>query len=140
MPDMKIAGIRLLSRQDGEEVLQEMPGEVMAMGQALYVKYKEPANEQGQETRTTLKITTDTVKMIRHGAVESEQSFQQERKHPGFYRAAYTSFNLSTHTHTLVMDMQGMYGQIRWTYDLYVYDECVGHFDISVDIQEETQS
>ncbi|MWV47634.1 DUF1934 family protein [Paenibacillus sp. HJL G12] len=141
MQEAKKARIRLQSRQEGENVLQETEAEVFERGGALYLKYEEPEkDQQGQKIRTLLKITQDTLKMIRHGAVESEQTFQEGHMLPGFYRSPYTSFNLSTHTSSLKVQLDGgLSGTVSWTYDLYVYEECTGHFDISLHIQEDIQ-
>ncbi|OXL86577.1 hypothetical protein BCV73_28505 [Paenibacillus sp. SSG-1] len=141
MPDARKATVRLRSRHDGQEVNQEMTAQVFARGQALYVMYEEPeADLQGRKTKTTVKIGANSLKMIRHGAVESEHSFQEGQRLPGFYRSPYTSFNLSTDTRSLKMDLDGMTGEISWAYDLYVYEECTGHFTISFFIQEDNQS
>ncbi|WP_136607621.1 DUF1934 domain-containing protein [Paenibacillus dokdonensis] len=141
MQEARKARIRLQSRQEGESVEQEIEAEVFERGGALYLKYEEPEVDlQGQKTRTLLKITPDILKMIRHGAVESEQTFREGHMLPGFYRSPYTTFNLSTQTSSLKVDLDGGFsGTVAWTYDLYVYEECTGHFDISLHIQEENQ-
>ncbi|MDR9857701.1 DUF1934 domain-containing protein [Paenibacillus sp. VCA1] len=141
MQEAKKARIRLQSKQGEDVVLQEMAAEVFERGGALYLKYEEPeADLNGQKTRTLLKITRDSLKMIRHGAVESEQTFQEGAMLPGYYRSPYTSFNLSTRTSSLKMTWtRGLSGTVSWTYDLYVHEECTGHFDISLHIQEDTQ-
>ncbi|MDR0270198.1 DUF1934 domain-containing protein [Paenibacillus sp.] len=140
MQEARSARIRLQSRHEGENVVQESEAEVFERGGALYLKYEEPeADLRGQKTRTLLKITGDSLKMIRHGAVESEQAFQEGQKLPGFYRSPYTSFNLSTQTSLLEIRLNGVSGTVRWVYDLYVHEECTGHFDISLHIQEDNQ-
>ncbi|HEY2493643.1 MAG TPA: DUF1934 domain-containing protein [Paenibacillus sp.] len=141
MPDMMKAVIQLRSHHEGEEVVQNMLAEVFAKGSVLYVRYEEPeAGPKGGSTRTTIKITPELVKIIRHGEVESEQSYQLDTTLPGFYRSPYTTFNLSTHTHEMKMDIQGGLGRVSWSYDLYVYDDLSGRFAISLYIQEEPKS
>lgn len=141
MPDMMKAAIQLRSHHEGEEVVQDMLAEVFARGSVLYVKYEDPeVGPQGGSTRTTIKITPDLVKIIRHGEVESEQSYQLGKTLPGFYRSPYITFNLSTHTHEMKMDIQGGLGCVSWSYDLYVYDDLSGVFAISLYIQEEPKS
>ena len=141
MQEANKARIRLHSKQDGNVVVQEAMAEVFKRGGALYLKYEEPeADLKGRKTRTLLKIARDHLKMIRHGAVESEQTFQEGAALPGFYRSPYTSFNLSTRTNSLEIKWTGGFsGTVSWTYDLYVHEECTGHFDISLHIQEDTQ-
>jgi uncharacterized beta-barrel protein YwiB (DUF1934 family) len=141
MPDKRQAHIQLHSRMDGEDVVQELSAELIVKGSDLYVRYEEPERgPQGGSTRTTIKITENTVKIIRHGEVQSEHSFQLGERLPGFYRSPYTSFNLSTHTTELDMKIDGMNGYVSWAYDLFVYEDLSGHFAIDLHIQEELKS
>ncbi|TYA12555.1 DUF1934 domain-containing protein [Paenibacillus faecis] len=138
MPDQIRAKIVITSRQDGDETVQELTGEVFARGDTAYIRYEEPERgPKGGTTRTMVKISGGTLKIMRHGEVESEQNFQVGRKLPGFYRSPFTTFNLSTHTRSLESRLDGAFGHIAWEYDLYVYDELSGHFAISLHIQED---
>ncbi len=138
MPDQSRAKIVVTSRQNGEETLQEVTGEVFVRGDTAYIKYEEPEpGPTGGMTRTMVKISGGELKIMRHGEVESEQTFQVGRKLPGFYRSPFTKFNLSTHTQTLETRLNGAFGHIAWEYDLFVYEELSGHFAISLHIQEE---
>lgn len=141
MSDRKQATIRLQSLYEGENTVQQLPAEIIAKGRALYVRYEEPKMGPYQgETRTTVKLTEDELKIIRHGEVQSEQAFKLGQKLPGYYRSPFTSFNLSTHTQSLSIDLSGMTGSASWAYDLYVFDEFSGHFSISLTIQEAHES
>ncbi len=141
MNDRKQATIRLQSLHEGENTVQELPAEVISKGKALYVRYIEPKMGPHQgETRAMLKLTDDELKLIRHGEVESEQTFRLGQRLPGFYRSPFTSFNLSTHTQRLELAVEGMSGRAAWVYDLYVLDEFSGHFSISLTIQEAHES
>ncbi|GIP24698.1 MULTISPECIES: DUF1934 domain-containing protein [Paenibacillus] len=139
MPDHKPAAITVTSLQEENEVVQRYQGQVFRAGGAIYIKYEELGQgPSGEEvTRVMVKISPGELKLIRHGAVESSQTFQAGKKLPGHYRAAYTSFNLSTDTRELSLSLDGLSGTAKWNYDLYVYDELAGHFDISLHIQEE---
>ncbi len=141
MSDITLAQIRVVSRVDGEDVVQEMPAELILKGTTLYVRYEEPeVSPQGGAPRTTIKITPNQVKIIRHGEVQSEHSFQREKRLPGFYRSPFTTFNLSTYTTDMDIEIEGMYGHVRFAYDLYVFDDQSGQFAIHLHIQEELQS
>jgi uncharacterized beta-barrel protein YwiB (DUF1934 family) len=110
-------------------------------GNTCYVQYTEEQSmpHQGQ-VRTLLKISDHSLKIIRHGTVESEQSFIAQQRCPGFYRSPYTSFNLSTQTDKLEINKHRNELKITWAYDLYVYEELNGHFINSLHIQEEVKS
>ncbi|GAB6928096.1 hypothetical protein JCM10914A_20790 [Paenibacillus sp. JCM 10914] len=141
MNDRQQVSIRLHSLHAGENTVQELPAEAFAKGNALYIRYTEPALGPHQgETRAMLKLTEDELKLIRHGEVESEQAFQLGQRLPGYYRSPFTSFKLSTHTQRLELELEGMFGRVAWAYDLYVFDELSGHFSISLTIQEAHES
>ncbi|ASR49631.1 hypothetical protein B4V02_24625 [Paenibacillus kribbensis] len=141
MPHNAEVQIRLHSHHDGEDVVQELSGEAIVRGKHLYIRYDEPAESpQGGTIRNTVKIGPDELKLIRHGEVQSEQSFALGRRLPGFYRSPFLSLNMSAHTQKLDIRMDGFTGYVSWTYDLYVFEDFSGHFAISLHIQEEQQS
>ncbi|OBA07599.1 hypothetical protein A9P44_09295 [Paenibacillus polymyxa] len=138
MPHNAKVRIRLHSHHDGEDAVQELPGEAIVRGKHLYIRYEEPQESpEGGTTRNTVKIGPDELKLIRHGEVQSEQSFALGRRLPGFYRSPYLNLNMSAHTQKLDIRMDGFTGHVSWTYDLYVFEDFSGHFAISLHIQEE---
>lgn len=139
-PDKYAVSLSLTSIQDGQENVLSTTGEAIIRGAQLFIRYEEL--EQGpqgeaQSVRTTLKITDHELKLIRHGAMESEQTFQAGRRLPGFYRSPYMQFNLSTDTRKLDIIRKGRSLHVSWEYGLYVYEELSGQFALSLHIQEE---
>ncbi|WP_405105965.1 DUF1934 domain-containing protein [Paenibacillus sp. FSL K6-1217] len=135
--------VTLESVQGTERSVVQAAGEAIAKGQSLYIMYEE--QQTGPEgtaavVRNTLKISEGRIKLIRHGAVQSEQSFEPGQPLPGFYRSPYTQFNLTTDTKKLDIKREGRSLAVSWEYDLYVYGEISGQFAISLNIQEEPQS
>ncbi|WP_151737998.1 DUF1934 domain-containing protein ['Paenibacillus yunnanensis' Narsing Rao et al. 2020] len=143
LPDKYKVAITLESMQDGQRSVLQARGEAVARGAQLYIRYEEvqqgPRGEQ-VSVRNTLKISESGLKLIRHGGVESEQSFAPGTRQPGFYRSPYTQFNLSTDTRRLDISRSGRSLTVSWDYDLYVYEALSGEFAISMQIQEETES
>lgn len=132
------AKIVVTSRQGVDKTVQELKGEAIVRGSSVYIRYDETeAGPTGGATRAIVKISHGEIKIMRHGEVESEQTFQKGKKLPGFYRSPFTKFNLSTVTRTLDIRLDGPFGEIVWDYDLYVYEELSGHFNISMFIEEE---
>lgn len=132
--------ITLVSLQDGQQNVMKVNGEVVSKGRHLYIQYEEMnQGPQGEKVsvRTTIKIAGNQLKLIRHGGIQSEQSFESGRRLPGFYRSPYTQFNLSTETSKLELMREGRSLTVEWEYDLYVYEELSGKFAISLHIQEE---
>lgn len=134
--------ITLESLQDGQRNVVQATGQATAKGPQLYIRYEETEQgPRGEEifVRTTLKISDSELKLIRHGGIESEQSFAPGRRLPGFYRSPYTQFNLSTETRKLDIVRNERSLSVSWDYELYVYEELSGQFAISLHIQEEPQ-
>ncbi|MCM3786776.1 DUF1934 domain-containing protein [Neobacillus mesonae] len=130
--------LHIHSVADGEKVIQTFSGEAIRKGTALYVRYEEAEQiPGGNKIRNTVKITDRSVKLIRHGGVESEQNFELGQRLPGFYKSPYTSFALSTDTKELEIGMSSMSAKLAFHYDLYVFEEKSGDFAISMEIQEE---
>ncbi|WP_211749639.1 DUF1934 domain-containing protein [Paenibacillus sp. Marseille-Q4541] len=130
--------LQIHSVADGENVIQHVVGEALRKGTALYIRYEEEEQQTGSESiRNTVKITGDSVKLIRHGGVESEQTFELGKRLPGFYRSPFTSFALSTDTKELTLAVSNLSGKISFSYDLYVFEEQSGQLSISIEIQEE---
>lgn len=139
-PDKYRVSVTLMSLQDGQQHVLNVAGEVITKGSQLYIRYEETEQgPQGEDSsvRTTIKIAGSELKLIRHGAVQSEQTFQSGHRLPGYYRSAYTQFNLSTETRKLEIVRDGRSLTVAWDYDLYVYEELSGQFAISLHIQEE---
>lgn len=142
-PDKYQVAITLESTQNGERSILKAEGEAVAKGEVLYIRYEEiQQGPQGEQVsvRTTLKVSANGLKLIRHGGVESEQSFTPGTRQPGFYRSPYTQFNLSTDTRRLDIVRSGRSLTVSWDYELYVYEALSGEFAISMQIQEEAQS
>ncbi|MDT3429006.1 uncharacterized beta-barrel protein YwiB (DUF1934 family) [Paenibacillus forsythiae] len=132
--------VTLISRHEGETSILNVSGEAAHKGPQLYIRFEEPGqgpDGAGEAVRTTVKIRDDELRIIRHGGVQSEQSFRSGARLPGFYRSPYTQFNLSTETRALDISRQGRSLTVQWEYDLYVYEELSGQFAISLHIQEE---
>lgn len=142
MPEKQQVRLRIVSEQQHERTVQEVPGERVQRGSTIYIRYEEPDSgqpeqKQAAKTMTTVKIAEDSLKVIRHGAVQSEQSFQLGRTLPGFYRSPYLGVQLSTETKQLAIHMGDVAGSVEWTYDMYVQEEFTGQFKIRITIQEE---
>ncbi|MDU4696542.1 MAG: DUF1934 domain-containing protein [Paenibacillus sp.] len=138
MPETKPVSLVLTSRQGTEETVQHLRGDIVRRSDTLYIRYEEPEpGPDGAKTRTMMKISGNELKIMRHGGVEAEQTFRSGCRIPGFYRSPFTRFNLSTDTLKLESRWDGAAGQVVWQYDLYVFEELSGRFELSLHIQED---
>ncbi|GGJ31423.1 DUF1934 domain-containing protein [Paenibacillus hunanensis] len=132
--------LTLRSEQDGEVGTTHMVGQVFAKGNNLYIRYAEPPQPPQQEIRTTVKISNDEIKIMRHGGVESEQTFRPGEQLLGFYQSPFTRFEMETYTRSLHHGLNGITGHIAWEYDLYVHEQLSGRFKVSLHIQANDES
>ncbi|WP_059040448.1 DUF1934 domain-containing protein [Paenibacillus rubinfantis] len=138
MPETKPVSLVLTSRQGTEETVQHLRGDIVRRSDTLYIRYEEPEpGPDGAKTRTMMKISGNELKIMRHGGVEAEQTFRSGCRVPGFYRSPFTRFSLSTDTLKLESRWDGAAGQVVWQYDLYVFEELSGRFELSLHIQED---
>jgi uncharacterized beta-barrel protein YwiB (DUF1934 family) len=138
MADSQAVVITLKSFDGTDTTVQQMRGEMIHGAAGSYIRYEEPEpGPKGGTTRTTVRFGPGELKVLRHGEIESQQTFSPGRKLPGFYRSPFTTFNLSTDTVSLEVRLDGNEGTLDWVYDLYVYEELAGRFTISLQIQEE---
>ncbi|WP_138496365.1 DUF1934 domain-containing protein [Paenibacillus pinistramenti] len=138
MPDSQAVAITLKSFDGTDTSVQQLRGELVQGASGIYIRYEEPEpGPKGGSTRTTVRISGNEIKVLRHGEIQSQQTFGAGQRHPGFYRSPFTTFNLSTDTKSVEIRLNGAEGTLGWVYDLYVYEELAGRFTISLQIQEE---
>jgi uncharacterized beta-barrel protein YwiB (DUF1934 family) len=131
----KSVEIEIHSTSDAQTVVQKAAGEVYVKPDAVYLKYKEPSYDMGQ-TSTTLKIRPDTIKVIRHGDVQSEQEFSLNKRVLGFYYLPQGRTGLETFTHSMSVQLVEGIGVVTWSYDLSMMGDAQGSYDLRVDIRD----
>jgi uncharacterized beta-barrel protein YwiB (DUF1934 family) len=115
--------------------VQKAKGELFLKSDAVYLKYMEPAYDMGA-TSTTLKIRPNSIKVIRHGDVQSEQEFSLNKHILGFYYLSQGRTGLETFTHSMSVQLDEGIGSITWSYDLSMMGDAAGTYDLRVDIRE----
>ncbi|WP_028609479.1 DUF1934 domain-containing protein [Paenibacillus harenae] len=145
--------VTLESMQDGSPHIHTYEGEWFRKELSVFVRYVEPAAENGPETgevRTLVRYRPDELSIVRRGAVDSEQLFVPGLRRAGYYRSKAASFPLETDT--LLLQLRQPQGEsadelpatlpftVEWQYDMHVGDQMSGRFHIRLHIQEEQQS
>lgn len=126
--------LRIISRTNGETMEYTAPAELFMNEQTVYVKYAEDEQSMGK-TSTTVKISGDGIKIIRHGQVESEQEFIQGERCSGFYHAGQGNLRLDTETTDVVNRLDQGIGSISWSYVLFFDGQLAGEYEIQVQIK-----
>lgn len=149
MSDRMIVAITIESIQDGETTVQTLQGEWFRKERSIYIRYEEcmDAGLEASQIRTLIRYRPNELSITRRGAIESEQLFVQgDVRRVGYYRSAYTSFQLETDTHELVFRrrMAGELAEgqsveppftIECQYELWVNEQMSGRFHIRFHIE-----
>jgi uncharacterized beta-barrel protein YwiB (DUF1934 family) len=131
--DKQRVRLRIESKQGGQESLQVAQGDLYPKGKHFYIRYEDAE----LSTTTLLKLETGQMRIIRHGDVESEQSFVPGERSIGFYQTAQGRLELEMHTHGMSSNLHHGLGWVSWSYDLIVQGEPAGLYEIKLVIQEE---
>ncbi|MDP5274668.1 DUF1934 domain-containing protein [Chengkuizengella axinellae] len=140
MSENKKVSMHIESISEEQQIIQNVIAEYFYKGDAVYYRYEEPDHNMGRIT-TTLKIKGNEIKVVRHGDIQSEQLFQLDSLQPGYYHTASGKMNISNKAKEIKIDLdpQG-YGQISWSYELFLNDEHSGDFALKIQIQEDNEA
>ncbi|MFS1511207.1 DUF1934 domain-containing protein [Chengkuizengella sp. SCS-71B] len=139
MSERNKVSLRIESNSHEQQIVQNVSGEYFQKGDTVYYRYEEPDQNMGR-TNTTIKIKGNEIRVVRHGDTKSEQSFQLNSLQPGYYHTATGKMNISNKATEINIELNQGYGQISWSYELYLDDEHAGDFKIKIYIKEETVS
>jgi uncharacterized beta-barrel protein YwiB (DUF1934 family) len=127
--------LQIASLCEGQRIEQDLQASLYVKGTHLYYRYNETDANMGH-TMTTLKVEPDQIRIIRHGDIQSEQTFALHNNRAGFYQTAQGKLELSTFTHTLALNLINQVGTITWSYDLHVSGELSGTYLLTAVISE----
>jgi len=142
MKTKKTVQLQITSMSDGGQIQQYFQAELFLKGMHIYVRYAEVDPDMGQTT-TTLKFAmqlnadpeNDTIRIIRHGEIQSEQSFVLHKLRTGFYQTPQGNMDMVTYTHWLSLNLNDEYmGEVIWNYDLFVSGDLAGTYILKVEI------
>jgi uncharacterized beta-barrel protein YwiB (DUF1934 family) len=134
-------GIKLESRQDGEETVTEYTGTMFRKPNAVYLRYEE-TDEDGSGSSVTVRFGGGELKITRRGEVDSEQSFSLGMRKSGSYQSQIMRLSLETETDHLQItegESGGLPVTLEWRYELWINEEWTGRFDLRLHIQEDTK-
>lgn len=114
----------------------DLEGQLVKMGDTLYIRYKEELLEATEPTPVTIKIEPDGhVQLIRVGELRMRLRFGYQEKLDTSYRTPYGLLQISTFTHNLRVSLkdQPMSGKILVDYDLYSQTERIGEYHLELE-------
>jgi uncharacterized beta-barrel protein YwiB (DUF1934 family) len=133
--------LQIHSAAEEQSLIQTAKGELYEKGSHLYIRYAETDPNMGN-TMTTVKVEMrheaqhPVIKVLRHGDVQSEQTFELQKKLKGFYITPQLRLELAARTHAINNELYEGIGNIEWSYDLYADDQNIGTYQLKLEIQE----
>jgi uncharacterized beta-barrel protein YwiB (DUF1934 family) len=135
MTEKRNVQLQITSRSEGHIIEQTFKAELYVKGSNGYYRYKETDGNMGR-TITTLKVEPQQIRIIRHGDIQSDQTFALQSHKTFFYQTPQGKLELSTFTHEINVSLTDQVGKISWSYDLFASNELSGTYSITVDISE----
>ena len=126
--------IAIESVMDGEKTFHRMQGRWYRKGDHAFVRYEETDPSLGR-TATTMKYSADEIRIVRHGEIEAEQTYIPGRRLRGTYRTGQGMLALENLTHLIRTAQSQTEERIFWSYDLYIDDERIGTYELTVTVR-----
>ncbi|MBO0450339.1 DUF1934 domain-containing protein [Enterococcus sp. MJM12] len=126
---------KVKQHEEIQEFTFDLPGQLVTIGDKLYIRYQE-VQESGEEIPVIIKIMPDgTVQLTRSGEMRLRLKFDYKKKLETSYTTPYGVMYFGTFTRNLHVSLKDrpMSGTIFIDYDLYMADERVGEYQISLD-------
>jgi uncharacterized beta-barrel protein YwiB (DUF1934 family) len=118
-----------------QEFLFELSGQVVKMGDTLYIRYKEVQEDQS-EVPVTMKLSPDgTIQLIRSGEMRLRLRFVYREKADTSYQTPYGVMFFSTYTNNLHFSLkdQPTSGKVSIDYDLFTAGDKIGEYKLSLE-------
>ncbi|MBM7711340.1 MULTISPECIES: DUF1934 domain-containing protein [Enterococcus] len=123
---------KVTQNNESEDFVFDLLGQVVKMGDTLYIRYKE-IQPDGQEAPVTVKVTPDSqVQLIRSGEARMRMRFAYREKLETNYKTPYGMFIISTYAKNLHVSLKDrpFSGIITIDYTLYMKEEKVGDYQM----------
>ena len=123
---------KVTQNNESEDFVFDLLGQVVKMGDTLYIRYKE-FQPDGQEAPVTVKVTPDSqVQLIRSGEARMRMRFAYREKLETNYKTPYGMFIISTYAKNLHVSLKDrpFSGIITIDYTLYMKEEKVGDYQM----------
>ena len=129
---------RIEHEDDAENIELVTFGTLHHMPNATYVRYIEHVENNGK-INTTVKYDGNEMLIIRTGAVKMKQLYKIGSITEGSYDSIHGTLDLSTHTIALNHTVNKETNEEEFTvsYHLFLQDENVGHYHLTLTVKEE---
>jgi uncharacterized beta-barrel protein YwiB (DUF1934 family) len=115
--------ISVVSKQtdgDGNKIEVVTPGEFYKENNDYYAVYEETELSGMEGTKTTLKISSDKLLLLRVGTTNAEMKFKKNNKDTTLYNTPYGALEISVETKDLKINIDNNGGDVLVNYNLAV--------------------
>lgn len=99
-----------------------------------YVLYEDDVSASDGAVSTILKISSDSLSLVRKGVIYQEQNFQLDKESTSIYRTPYGNLNLSICTNLLDIEYADISGNIHVQYSVAINGQMQSKNDLNIDI------
>ncbi len=120
-------------KDEFEEFLFDIPGQIVKIGDTLYIRYKEEQADGGEPVPVTMKILPDgSIQLIRSGEMRLRLKFSYREQVETTYKTPFGMMFFSTYTKDLHFSLKDrpVSGKINVDYDLFMADGKIGTYKI----------
>lgn len=138
--------IQFESLQDNEVVKEQFPGKWIKKGNAFYITYEQ--QDESGIIRNRLRYEPGELKVIRNGALQSEQIYRLYEHRRGYFNNGLVKLDLYAYTYQLtIKDLEGkpviglpskLPFLLLWEYELFVGEQSTGRFKLRLLLKEAT--
>lgn len=119
-----------------KEYFMEEEGQIVRIGEVLYIRYNETMEGVDGKVAVTMKILADgSVQLIRAGEVRMKLKFDYQKHNETHYQTPYGTMWIKTFTNNIRVSLKDRpySGQVTIDYDLFGGDEKIGvyHLELS---------
>ncbi|HFJ6236692.1 TPA: DUF1934 domain-containing protein [Enterococcus faecium] len=130
--------LRTKVKQQGEvqDFYFDLKGQMVTIGDTLYIRYKEIQEETGDEIPVTIKLVPDGhVQLIRAGEMRMRLKFGYKERLETAYRTPYGMIQIATFTKELHVSLKDRptAGKVRIDYDLFMGLKKIGEYYLTLD-------
>lgn len=126
----------IVSQEDEKkEFFFDLTGQIVKMGDTLYIRYKEEL-EEGSPVAVTIKVEPDgKIQLIRAGELRMRLKFGYQERLETTYKTPYGLFQITTFTKNLRFSLkdQPVSGSILIDYDLFSQNEKIGEYHLELE-------
>jgi len=118
-----------------QDFVIDVDGQIVKIGDTLYIRYKEEATDATEEIPVTIKILPDgSIQLIRAGEMRLRLKFTYKERNESQYKAPFGMLFFSTYTHNLHVSLtdKPIAGAVSLLYDLYMAEQKIGEYSLSL--------